>query len=49
MKFLFDDETFSFETLRSTGFANTVVPRAFWHEMRDQQLVSPDAPLPIDP
>ena len=22
MKFLFDDDTFSFETLRTTGFAN---------------------------
>ena len=27
---------------------NTVVPQAFWCEMRDQHLVSPDAPLPID-
>jgi D-threo-aldose 1-dehydrogenase len=27
---------------------NTVVPDTFWREMRDQNLVSPDAPLPID-
>jgi D-threo-aldose 1-dehydrogenase len=27
---------------------NTVVPDNFWREMRDQHLVSPDAPLPID-
>ena len=27
---------------------NTVVPQDFWREMRDQHLVSPDAPLPID-
>jgi D-threo-aldose 1-dehydrogenase len=27
----------------------TVVPQSFWREMRDQHLVSPDAPLPIDP
>jgi D-threo-aldose 1-dehydrogenase len=27
---------------------NTVVPDYFWREMRDQHLVSPDAPLPID-
>ena len=27
---------------------NTVVPENFWREMRDQRLVSPDAPLPID-
>ena len=27
---------------------NTVVPDSFWREMRDQHLVSPDAPLPID-
>lgn len=24
------------------------IPDDFWHEMRDQHLVSPDAPLPID-
>ena len=27
---------------------NTVVPESFWGEMRAQNLVSPDAPLPID-
>ena len=27
---------------------NTIVPEAFWREMRDQHLVSPAAPLPID-
>jgi D-threo-aldose 1-dehydrogenase len=27
---------------------NTAVPGAFWRDMRDQHLVSPDAPLPID-
>jgi D-threo-aldose 1-dehydrogenase len=27
---------------------NTLVPEGFWREMRDQHLVSPDAPLPID-
>jgi D-threo-aldose 1-dehydrogenase len=27
---------------------NTVVPEDFWCEMRDQHLVSPDAPLPVD-
>lgn len=26
----------------------TQVPAAFWHELRVQRLVSPDAPLPID-
>ena len=25
-----------------------VIPDDFWHELRSQQLVSPDAPLPID-
>jgi len=27
---------------------STVVPDDVWREMRDQHLVSPDAPLPID-
>lgn len=27
---------------------NTVIPAAFWEEMREQQLVAPDAPLPIN-
>jgi D-threo-aldose 1-dehydrogenase len=27
---------------------NTIVLEAFWYELRDQHLVSPDAPLPID-
>jgi D-threo-aldose 1-dehydrogenase len=27
---------------------NTVIPDHFWREMRDQHLVSPDAPLPVD-
>jgi D-threo-aldose 1-dehydrogenase len=27
---------------------NTVIPAAFWHEMREQQLVAGAAPLPID-
>jgi D-threo-aldose 1-dehydrogenase len=27
---------------------NTIVPEPFWREMRDQRLVSPDAPLPVD-
>jgi D-threo-aldose 1-dehydrogenase len=27
---------------------NTVVPDDFWKELRDQELVSPSAPLPID-
>ena len=27
---------------------NTVIPAAFWHEMREQQLVADAAPLPID-
>ncbi|MHA4868188.1 aldo/keto reductase [Duganella sp. PWIR1] len=26
---------------------NEVIPAAFWHEMREQKLVSPDAPLPV--
>lgn len=25
-----------------------VIPPAFWHELREQGLVAPDAPLPID-
>jgi D-threo-aldose 1-dehydrogenase len=24
------------------------IPSAFWHELREQRLVAPDAPLPID-
>jgi D-threo-aldose 1-dehydrogenase len=27
---------------------NTVIPGDFWREMRKQNLVAPDAPLPID-
>ncbi|MFB7817222.1 aldo/keto reductase [Paenibacillus chitinolyticus] len=27
---------------------NTVIPAAFWEEMREQQLVAPNAPLPIN-
>ncbi|GAB1765652.1 aldo/keto reductase [Priestia megaterium] len=27
---------------------NTVIPAAFWEEMREQQLVAPHAPLPIN-
>ncbi|MFJ6265790.1 aldo/keto reductase [Lysinibacillus xylanilyticus] len=27
---------------------NTVIPAAFWEEMREQKLVAPNAPLPID-
>ncbi|WP_145950184.1 aldo/keto reductase [Paenibacillus sp. Y412MC10] len=27
---------------------NTVIPAAFWEEMREQKLISPNAPLPID-
>lgn len=27
---------------------NTVVPDDFWHELRKQELVAPNAPLPID-
>ncbi|MGE7763098.1 aldo/keto reductase [Peribacillus sp. NPDC097895] len=27
---------------------NTVIPAAFWQEMREQKLVAPDAPLPIN-
>ncbi|MFE6799645.1 aldo/keto reductase [Paenibacillus chitinolyticus] len=27
---------------------NTVIPAAFWEEMREQKLVAPDAPLPIN-
>lgn len=27
---------------------NEVIPAAFWHEMREQKLVSENAPLPID-
>ncbi|WP_047495484.1 aldo/keto reductase [Terriglobus sp. TAA 43] len=27
---------------------NTVVPDDFWHNLRKEELVSPDAPLPID-
>ena len=27
---------------------NTVIPVAFWEEMREQKLVAPHAPLPID-
>jgi D-threo-aldose 1-dehydrogenase len=27
---------------------NEAIPAAFWQEMREQKLVSPDAPLPID-
>lgn len=26
----------------------TVVPNDFWHDLRDQELISPHAPLPID-
>ncbi|MUL74944.1 aldo/keto reductase [Mycolicibacterium sp. CBMA 226] len=26
----------------------TPIPNAFWHDLREQQLVAPDAPLPID-
>jgi D-threo-aldose 1-dehydrogenase len=27
---------------------NTTIPADFWHEMREQRLVAPNAPLPID-
>lgn len=27
---------------------NTEIPAAFWEEMREQKLIAPDAPLPID-
>ncbi|MCY9023632.1 aldo/keto reductase, partial [Priestia megaterium] len=27
---------------------NTVIPAAFWEEMREQQLVAAHAPLPIN-
>jgi len=28
---------------------NAVIPAEFWQEMREQELVAPNAPLPIDP
>ncbi|MDR4168357.1 aldo/keto reductase, partial [Bacillus paranthracis] len=27
---------------------NTVIPAVFWEEMREQKLVAPNAPLPIN-